>query len=540
MNNKNQPTFAEIEYDTSIAGDAPLRVPKNSEAEKAIQFFRSLVPPPQKIEHKPIDPIRQKFFDMRSLASNRPFARDDSELFYRQAKFMKDFTDDYQSEAKLNMYFPYYQHMGYEQLRTYFTWRTKIRNGEKPKTHLSYIFLYVYELLSNIGVKDPDEALDKLLMLLNEYSESNPPLSKYLPKWIKDHIVYYGFSPGFENFVNENNLQKYYPELYLFDFDNDNIILFWSSISNYDITTSKFYQEGNEKIINDYFRAVLVALEQHFNMQKKSLRDLIIYRISNRVLWQPFKHALFRNQTSIKDSQVNLMGQEAFYHKNNRWTTSHPIYYSNRESIAGYLVKKTESSLRETLKYKYKLKMSPRPFGHNLISSKELDKIIGKAVNDHHKYINRTIVTVDHVNLERIREEALDTQDKLIVDEAESDRCLWQKKGGRCYIEKRSALNGVKANDYFEMQQSFAETTIPNEWDTLKDALNEIELQALKIALTDNTAIKAFANKNGIMLEVLADSINEKAADIIGDSILEVDDSITIYDDYKQNVKDIL
>jgi len=55
----------------------------------------------------------------------------------------------------------------------------------------------------------------------------------------------------------------------------------------------------------------------------------------------------------------------------------------------------------------------------------------------------------------------------------------------------------------------------------------------------NKTNIKAFADENNIMLEVLADSINEKAADLIGDSILEIDEEIILYDEYRENIKSI-
>ena len=518
MENKHVPTFAEIEYDTSVQ--------LTTDGEKVGAFPQSLVPPPQTIEYKPVDPIRQKFFDMRSLASDRPFARDDSELFFRQAKFMKDFTDDDQGEARFNMYFPYYQHMGYEQLRTYFTWRTKLRNGEKPRAHVSYIFLYVYELLSVIGVADSNEALEKLLMILDEYAENNPPLKKYLPRWIKDFFVYYDVSDDFKSFAKEHGIKNNYPELFLFEFDDDNIIEYWSTISNYDIADSKFYQDGNEELLSDYFRAVLVALNEHFSKQKKRIEDLVIYRTGNRAVWYPFKHALFFSRTTLNDRQVTLPGKEAYYCKNNRWTASLPIFYSNRESIAGYLVKKTESSLRELYKYKYKLKMSPRPFQHSTVRVKELDEVIEKAVADHHKFINRTIVNVDFENLERIRVEALDTQDKLIVEE----------EAVETYLSHQEEQNYAET-DIRDETVSYSDDTTTDEWDDFKDALNEIELRALKIALEDGMSLKAFSDENGIMLEVLADNINEKSADIIGDSILEVNDGITIYDDYIENIK---
>ena len=160
--------FAEIEIETK-----PNRSPAG---EAALRFFSSVSPPDpplaQPIKPRIIDPIREKFYEMRKLALERPFARSDSELFYKQARFMEDFTDDYDGDAKFNMYYPYYQHMGYDYLRTYFTWRTKVRQGEIKSISLSYIFLYIYELLSGIGVSDPTDGLDKLLDIWNTFQKS--------------------------------------------------------------------------------------------------------------------------------------------------------------------------------------------------------------------------------------------------------------------------------------------------------------------------------------------------------------------------------
>jgi hypothetical protein len=54
--------------------------------------------------------------------------------------------------------------------------------------------------------------------------------------------------------------------------------------------------------------------------------------------------------------------------------------------------------------------------------------------------------------------------------------------------------------------------------------------------LQGNRDIKQFADENGVMLEVLADSINEKAFDHIGDNILELDDSMNLYDEYRDKI----
>ena len=59
-------------------------------------------------------------------------------------------------------YFPTYDSMDSQQKSWYFYWRTEIRKGHFINTDLSYIFIYIYELLSGIGWTDATEGYDKL------------------------------------------------------------------------------------------------------------------------------------------------------------------------------------------------------------------------------------------------------------------------------------------------------------------------------------------------------------------------------------------
>ena len=119
---------------------------------------------PEKIAAPKKDEIRERFTEMRDIARaqrgvydiSRFFDRRaqnvDASIFYKQGMFMKDFADSYEKSVPYSQYFPSYQMMGYEQLRTYFTWRAEVRKGNVADTSLSYAFLYIYELLGNIGV----------------------------------------------------------------------------------------------------------------------------------------------------------------------------------------------------------------------------------------------------------------------------------------------------------------------------------------------------------------------------------------------------
>ena len=516
--------FAEIEIDTtqnrSTAGQAALR-------------FFSPASQAEPIKPRIIDPIREKFYEMRRLASARPFARSDSELFYRQAKFMEDFSDDYDGDAKFNMYFPYYQNMGYDYLRTYFTWRTKVRNGDMQPTSLSYIYLYIYELLSGIGTTDPIDGLEKLITLWNTpYIKVG--VEKYLPKWLKDYFVFYDVTESFSEFVENHKMQKYYSLSLLFDENIENKLELWNNISGYNITNSRFYKDGNEQVLSDCFTAVLKAIQEFCIKRNTRFEDLLIYSVSRRSPWQPFKHALFGSRVEQSDREIIISDFERYYCKNGQWTANLPIYYSTQKDFVGYIIKKTEACLRQETKYKYKLlaemKSGSRPFRElqrPAAKRAELDKVIEKAVADFYRNLNMIAVKVDHTNLARIREEALETQEQLIVPE----EIETTTSPVPVIASARSNPDSVDS----PLTLSFADG-----WKALKNALTDVERKALSVALQENSDIKAFANENNIMLEVLADSINEKAADYIGDNLLEIDEDMILYDEYRDNIVSII
>ncbi|MCL2662226.1 MAG: TerB N-terminal domain-containing protein [Oscillospiraceae bacterium] len=534
--------FAEIEIESSNS--------RNADGSEALRFFSS-VAPPQPIKPRIIDPVREKFYEMRKLASVRPFARNSSELFYRQAKFMEDFRDDYDGNAKFNMYYPCYQNMGYEYLRTYFTWRTKVRDGDIQPTSLSYIYLYIYELLSGIGTCDPADGLKKLLALWNDVSFKKPGVEKYLPKWLKDYHIFYILPDSFSDFVEKNNMQKYFSLSLLFDESAENKLEIWNSISGYDVTNSKFYKDGNEQLLNDCFSAVYHAVQGFCIKRNTRLEDLLVYSVSRRSPWQPFKQALFDSRIKQPDREIKINEFERYYCKNGQWTANLPVYYSSQKDFVGYIIKKTEACLRNSTGYKYKLvaemKSGSKPFRElqrPAAKRAELDKVIEKAVTDFYNEQNRTVVTVDYTNLARIREEALETQGSLIV---EDDLGANLQDRGTVHLscsDIKQYENAELRNKTDEPSPCLAAPESPpltlsfaDGWKALKNALTDVERQALSLALQENADIKTFATNNGLMLEVLADSINEKATDFIGDSLLEIDDVVVLYDEYRVNVE---
>ncbi|MCL2402503.1 MAG: TerB N-terminal domain-containing protein [Oscillospiraceae bacterium] len=509
MGKLGESEFAEIEYEFKPSADA-----------------QKIAPADLPIVERAIDPLREKFYAMRDLASGNPFARNDAALFYKQAKFMEDFTDDFEGHAPFSMYFPYYQHMGYDQLRTYFTWRTKIRSGEMLPATLSYVFLYIYELLSGIGIDNPEDGLDQLMAIWNTCRESEPTLDDYIPRWLKDYHIYYNLPHSFADFISEHHLQSHYADLFLFDFDTENCLENFNGISGYDITKSKFYNDGNETLIRDCFYSVLLSIREFATAHDFRFEDLFIFKVWSGVHWHPFRRALFYPWLQQADRRVAISAAEVYRCKDNSWTADIPIHHSGRREFVGYLIKKTEACLRQTVKYKFNITASLSNANQSAqklkalgISLTDFALLIEQSVAQFHAELTRTVVTVDHGNLARIREEALDTQDKLIVPEDDS-----------LVVAPPQMATPLPS-------LPIAADSHTDGWAALKDALSAMELNALAIIL-QGADIKVFADENGVMLEVLADGINEKAADCVGDNIL--DDEMIIYDEYLDKVTEMV
>jgi len=495
---------------------------------------------PHKIEPPVQDEIRDRFSQMRDIARqshavypdyshfyDRRVQLDSAIVFYQQAVFMKDFADDYPEQAPFSSYFPYYQKLGYEQLRTYFTWRTKVRNGIVKPTSLSYVFLYFYELINNVGTKDSEDGLEKLVSLWTAYRDYDRSIDKYVFRWFKDYHVYYPLPQPFKNFVEKHHLTEHYPGLA----DPDDIFNLFCTLSKYDIRKSVFYSDETRDLISGCFDFVIERVRQDFAAAGIPFDDALFRPIKKLKPWQPFKDALFHPWFKQSDRRVILSENELYLCHKNEWTFSTVLTTEKGRQFIGYLLKQMESVLRKVTKYKYKLAantsmVNPETLNRLTHSGLFIDQIIESAVIDFHRETTKTVVTVNHDALARIRQEALVTQEALIVDDpAESNLTASVPSPWLLPVPDQS----------FFADPTDAEPLPPEDiWVNLKDILSECELQALAIIL-QGADIKRFADEHNVMLEVLADGINEKAMDTIGDNLL--DDDLAVYEDYRNQVR---
>lgn len=516
--------FYEIEYDAGplpgvgrfVLKSNPIETPEKDEVRDIFDQMRDIA---RESRCPQLQSFR--FYDSRVQQEN-------ARIFYRQALFLEDFEDQYDNSVACSAYYPNYQMMGYGQLRTYFTWRSHVRRGNITDTSLSYAFMYIYELLNNIGVSSPADGLERLLSFWEAFRIYHKTLDRYMPGWLKDYYIYYELSGSFAEFVSANDLGAYYPNL---SEPGDDFPLL-CSLSKYDIRKSAFYAPERHLLIEDCFRFVFARLEQTLGEKQICLRELLFYPSGNMTAWLPFKGALFYPHMQQRDRQIVLSEKEIYKCSQNTWTFSAVITADSGKRLIGYIAKQTEAVLRKLTGYKYRLSadagtLSPATADLLRGAGIALETVIADAVTAFYREATKTVVRVDPAALDKIRREALDTQERLIVPETETTETKTPE------TETPKTVNTAP----YAVPGS-PQSAPPDPWADLRDILSDTESAALSAALLGETAFRKFADGHGVMPEVLADGINEKAMDLVGDSLL--DNEFAFYEDYIEKIKELV
>lgn len=197
-------------------------------------------------------------------------------------------------------YWPTYASMTEPQLQWYFYWRDRVRGSQYPDTDLSYIFLHVYELIHGIGARDQQDAYQQLYLLWTKYRQRFPKLDNYLPDWISDYVIV--------NKLPVDPLQPYLDalsspnrkcaDLLLTQHFGDQLAKVPPSLlncfSDYQIDRSKFYIEGNAKLIHEKLPKAIDHVDQHLRDKSgKGILETFRPRTTINIQRDPFQSAVY-------------------------------------------------------------------------------------------------------------------------------------------------------------------------------------------------------------------------------------------------------
>lgn len=513
--------------------------PQNAEGETASQGIP--------LARHPLDEKQERFMEMRRLACLSPISgyrvgSGDSlqaVQFYKQARFMEHFEDDYEGNAPFSMYFPSYQMMGYEQLRTYFTWRSLVRQGVVRETSLSYVFLYLYELINNVGVRDCRDGLDKLASLWKQYREYDGKLDTYMSGWVRDYYITNDFSAPFEELLqNTGNLKALYRPA-----DPESLFDFYCPYSDYKIKKSIFYTTETAKTIGACFDFVIRSLNAFLRGEGREFENLVFYGRSNS--WTPFQKALYCSfSRQLGNRTVRLSETETYKYENGRWMSSrNRIPKENGRFLIGYILKRIEQFFRRKEKFKYKLtanrkKISVPEIARAVPDPERLFTQIDAAIVGYYRQSQRKTVTVDAARLEAIRAGAQRIQEKLLEGGEEAGLPLQpEAEIERTVSTEPQLLPPPIAAPTAERAEGGTDL-----WSVFAHSLSETEKAAVRLILQDASSdeLLIFSKNSRVMPEVLADGINQKALDAAGDSILEFTDKIRVFEEYRDDLKRVI
>ena len=475
---------------------------------RAAEWFYSTVFQDEAIRPRPQKPsahIPAPLRTARSLAAGMPAYRQSREsVFVKQAMLLANYEDDFVYERPVFRYYPTYQSLTDEELRGYFSWRTKLRRGEVQKASLSYAFLYIYELLNQIGVADPMDGYRKLKDFQSAYGELDGAILPYLQKWLLEYVVYYELDPSLLADTPQVCFDRNLAVLAgLENHDSGEILKALAALTPRTLERSRFYRE-HQADMDAVVCRVLRRMAAHYSSRCKKPMTEQFFGAYHTVPVLLFESAVFFDRAKSRTFDFAVDAVRTYHCRNGFWSVQKYDCPDRPSTKLGKLVKTVDAVMRERCAYRYPIKRElDTKWIIKLIEEETQSLLAEKAAAQAKK------VTIDFSRLSAIRQDALLTQDKLIVEEeaVESE------------IPEAAATETAES----EIPQTLL---TPEEYRLLQSLLYGRDL--------------GWVRSSGLMLSVLADGINEKLFDAFSDSVLTLEDQPALVEDYIQDLKEMV
>ena len=459
------------------------------------------------IEYEPVDSLIHKV-RVYGKSSQYKYYED----FYRQAHKYINERRESAEYAPFFSYVPQYDQLNEKQLDYYFYFRTKAREGVFVEADMSYVLLYAYELI-NLGADvDTEASAAMLYSLWREYGRAYPKLNKQLIEWLCDYSLIHRLPPPENADVAKIAEISSLKEFFVVHRGNDytsyaRILLAFSS--SYDYQKSKFYNGEALAIFDEHIPRVVGACI------KRLSSDGILSALSSCFSTLPrdaYAGALcsYRAKKKIEIefcsfSRTNelryVIGEIVKYSENKI-----RAYVGVKSRLSCYLL---DNSIKELIDAYFSASLVRRHRPVRKEKREEYDVLYDLPRSD-----------FSISDAKRIEEESWETtrrlveafEDEEIIEEQEPQKEIIKEQ-----TEQEKTLDDV-GND-----------------GGLSSALGELYRFALAVLEGDIKTQKSETARLGRLPDSIVDSINEIAADVIGDVLIEDgDDGYTVIEDYRE------
>lgn len=428
--------------------------------------------------------------------------------FYLQGKLMASYEDHYEGKQSFLRYYPTYHDLTVGQARTYFTWRTKIRQNIYEKISDSYAYIYLYELLNGIGIKNPEAGLDKLITFNKNYAQKfSPEMGAYLERWICDYIIFYNINKTNNTFFvkEQTNDKKYEQLLYPDQFSNHEVAESLIKLSNYKIRNCPLYKKSIEK-----FEYLLVLIWHKILDLRNDGFDFFTSYIAykNQMTIQLFSAAVFNHQLEPQTTSYEIDQIRKYFYdeEKNTWYCESYWGLTGQKSIMGNFLHEVDREIRLCFN-----------LGRNL-KPRKIEKHYLKAIRDgikeyqiEEQKLKQPKIEFNLSQLSTIREDAAGTRDSLLTEEE------------------------LQAEQ--EEREQIEETVVNDEQEDY--GLSSEEMATI-ILLLKGKDLNKYLKEHHLMAAVIIDNINEKLFDEFGDNVIEfINDIPTVIEDYQEDLEDM-
>ncbi len=415
-------------------------------------------------------------------------------IFLKQARLLANYEDDYPHILKVSRYYTTYEVLTDRELRSYFSWRTKVRQGDIQESCASFAFLYLYELINQIGTENALDGLKKMDTFAERYSQMDDTLRPYYPAWRKSYIIYYDLpntllkDRGSEDWAIACGVLDSAPEQ-----TTQAIVEAVKGISPGWLRRSKYYRNHTQDM-DTVIAGVLRQMCLHYRKKGgRTLCDQLFGRETSRP-FQPFYSAVFCDPLKRRDFRYTLSPGHDILCQDGYWMEVGRFPSPRGERKLDELMKCIDASMRAAL--------GPGAPIQRPVQLKWVEKIIQEEIqalldtkNQAQSAAQR--IAIDYSALDAIRRDAAITQEKLAIEEELEPEP--EPEPGDCPLDKT-------------------------------------EYRLLQCLLYGGDT--RWVQQEGKMLSVLLDSINEKLYDAFQDSVIEDGAPVEDYaDELKEMVK---
>lgn len=495
------------------------KAPFYSECDLILPKYAHLKTPPTILESVQNVIGVKKAKGVEIWTSNMEFGRDSLKYATKRGKKCE--------HVPLMTYYTQFRDLNGPQKNWYFYWREQFLNHTYLDTDLSYIYLFIYELLNYTFHQNVAFNLSVLERLLNHYVEQYPNLRFNLHNWINDMLEELGET------TYESSADYTYGQEYL-QLQSGNLrqisMGFWKRHFK-NVRETGFFHSNRAKVYK-VFRQAIDLTQEHY---RQSGTDLFHAWVEEKETTR--QRRLFDGAVMLRT--ITKMGEYTtrHYEPSERMIPEVTNLFRLSENVTrtllGHkdLIKVNESVLPEGLKERL---IENPPFIIKCESNTRFKKVLSKDLD----------LNISSIPLRPKENEAVSVEIELDIsriqalhDESRQFVAFFNEH----YAPEEEVATDKIADLTEEVIESFVEsvnislTGTAGEPDALISMLSVLEVQFL-LRMTEGRfrveeAIR-FLKECGTMPGVFMDKLNEKAMEVTGDVLIEMDgDEYVLVDD---------